>query len=87
MERLFVSVDPYNNVSGKYTHLFKGETLLECMYQVMDKCNYAYWEDDEDPLPNTIELILNRLKDSNGDGCDFIISIIDLNKGEVLFSE
>ena len=60
-----------------------GETEKDAFLDVLDTVGlYTIPEDAEDW---TVEEIINDIESQNGDGCDFIYSIKNINTGKIYF--
>lgn len=70
---------------------FTAKDNVEAIIKVLDNCGYG-WEDEEGrtlgeqgfTMP-TFEQVITELENTNGDGMDYIISIINLDSDEILY--
>lgn len=87
----FVTYERYGGGQGGCM-VIEAPSDKECLMLVEDHFGYGKFfmemEDGERTLDSiSIEEVKEYLKCSNGDGCDCIISIINLTTGEIIFSE
>lgn len=83
-----VSYEGYFRPSG--VEIIECETDVEALVQIEEVCGYGKFsgeiEDEGRTLESiTIEEITEYLNCNNGDGSDFIISVINLSTQEILF--
>lgn len=67
--------DPYKDI----VKVYEGDNSLELFRQIAQA--HGYPPDDEHTRASQV---LEKLTEENGDGCDYILSIID-GKGNILF--
>lgn len=72
---VLVSFDGYMKEGG--VRVYEGEPN-EVMKQIASNHSYNQFDDDESP---TVTEMIEMLKSTNGDGCDYITSIVEI-KGE-----
>lgn len=75
MAKLYVSTD-----SNFYS--VKKDTVEKCLRKII-KMNGYELERSQKGL--TVDELLKHIDECNGDGCDYIISIIDLEQGLVIY--
>lgn len=75
------------NVSSK----FEADSDAEALVKIMDNCMYSYSDSngaelgDDDFIMPSAESCIDRIASMNGDGCDYILKIENLDSKEVLF--
>lgn len=84
--KAFVSFDPY--FTETHTAIYEGKTEVNILEQVLKNHGYGLRNDNDEPVAigNDKYALLEYLEDNNGDGCDFVISIINLDNGEIIFN-
>lgn len=88
--RIFVS---FTGEGYSTTHLYKGDNLTEILKEIVEDHNYTIDYEDED-FPEELldddetlkDYLLDYIEERNGDGCDYIISIVDLSSGNIIFA-
>ena len=60
----------------------RGNTLLEALTKMVDNMQLYFDSDDIEEEKMTPEDIIDRINSENGDGCDMIYQIKNLNTGE-----
>lgn len=83
MKKLLVNVQPYD-YRDESMYEVEGDTLMDCMFEVINKSSYSLEEEEKGDF-KTLQDYFNYIDSFNGDGCDYIVSIIDLDKGEVIY--
>lgn len=68
---------------GIIVSTFEAEDDVDALYKVHDNCLYGIDEDDEQ-RSYTKEQLIDKLYDVNGDGCDYILKLENLDTKEVL---
>jgi hypothetical protein len=85
--KLYISIVSYLGDRG-FLHTYKGTNLKSILYQIMDNHSYGQPRDKFDKiilLQNiTVKEICEEIDKNNGDGCDFIVSIIS-SKGKLIY--
>ena len=76
--KLLVTFEGFGKDSG--LSVIKGNNLKDCLLTVLDKHGYGWDEAD----PATKDDLINALNETNGNDCDYILSIIT-DKGKILF--
>ncbi len=86
----FMTYERYEGSHGGCI-VIKASSDKECLMLVEDYFGYGkffmemeYGERTLDSI--SIEEVKEYLKSSNGDGCDYIVSVINLTTGEIIFS-
>lgn len=79
MKNLMVSVDPY--MSNRRSYKVEGKDLVECLLKIIEQSSYPIDEDYDEEI--TVEYLLEHIEENNGDGCDYVISIVDLEDGDI----
>jgi hypothetical protein len=81
--KAYVSHDPYMGVDENHSGFsaVKAESEIEILSKVLTIYGYGFDPEEE---PESIEKIIDLINESNGDGCDYVISVIT-EKGKVLF--
>lgn len=85
--------DKYDRYGGGGTisSRFDADSDAEALVKIMDNCMYSYSDSndaelgDEDFIMPSTETCINRIESMNGDGCDYILRIENLDSKEVLF--
>lgn len=80
MKKFAVVKEEYQ--SGFSTEIVEADSLLEVLSDFADSCGMG-WEEDEG-IDNT-EKAIEAINSWNGDGCDLLISVIDLDIEGVVF--
>jgi len=63
-----------------------GDTLEETLEKIVNMHGYSIPTDENDmPVKMTVEELLEKLNEENGDGCDYVMSVIDGNTGQILY--
>lgn len=86
---LYVSFDGYMKDAG--LDIITAPSLKEALKKVSEKHNYGVDEFDDDEEEDkgkgkTIKSILKSIDEQNGDGCDFVISIIQKDNCKVIYT-
>ena len=84
--KAFVSFDPY--FKEIHTAIYEGETDVDILKQVLENHGYGEPTDEEEivSIGNDVNSLIAHLDGNNGDGCDFVISIINLDNGSIIFN-
>lgn len=62
------------------------DTIKEALTKILEVHGYGLPTDENDePVITTIEEMLEELNSNNGDGCDYVMSIIDGNTGQIVY--
>lgn len=82
----------YGN-SGIKRSRFDADSDVEALLKVNNKCMYSYQDnngyeygDDEFTMPS-LEDMIDRIYSMNGDGCDYIYRIENLDNQSVIFED
>ena len=76
---------------GTISSRFDADSDAEALVKVMDNCMYSYSDKndaelgDDDFIMPSKEICIERIEALNGDGCDYILKIENLDTNEVLF--
>ena len=82
----------YGN-GGVVTSTFTAKNDVEAILKVDENCGYGYYDEDDrsyeddDFVAPTLQKAINHLAMSNGDGCDYVMRIENLDTGNVLFED
>lgn len=67
---------------GFFTDIVEADSSLEVLSDFADNCGMGWEEDDG---VDTVEKAIEAIRSWNGDGCDTLISVIDLDAKEIVF--
>ena len=81
MNKYLISMDPY--VTGSFTDMVEKENDVELLKYVHNRHMYTLDEDEEGL---TKETLIERMEEVNGDGCAYIVSIVNLTTGELIWA-
>jgi len=84
--RLHVEWQPYERYGAGYSLRkanITADSELEALAKMCDNL-LLYMEYDDVMECNSVEEVIERLEESNGDGCDFITLLKNINTGEIL---
>lgn len=82
----YAPYDRYGGEQGLKKATVSGVDLLDALKKMSDHMALyvdSYTIEEEDM---TAQDVINNIERNNGDGCDYIVSLTDLNTGEVLVS-
>lgn len=88
--KAFVSFDPY--FKETHTAIYEDNSVLDILKQVINNhgnsINFENLDEDikEELGEFTTCSLIAYLDEHNGDGCDYVISIIDLENGEIIYN-
>lgn len=83
MNKYLISKEPF--VMGCFTEIVEKENTEEILKHVFAKDLYPLDEEDEENLSK--EELIEKLEEINGDGCAYLISIVNLTTGEVVWRD
>lgn len=84
--KLRVTFYPYERYTStsKKTATVSGSDLLEALSKMVDRMGLYITSEDIVGQNMTAEDVIDEIESSNGDGCDYIVSLVNVNTGEVL---
>jgi hypothetical protein len=87
--KMIVTFISYTRACAEEFHgvkIHEGDSINEVLAKILDIHCYGVPTDENDkPIRMTTEEMLEKLNDENGDGCDYVMSIIDGNTGQMLY--
>lgn len=87
--RLYVEFYPYARYErvSKKTATVSGKDLLEALKKMVDKMRLYMDSEDIEDNGWTADQVIDRILESNGDGCDYIVTVKNRDTDEVLIDE
>lgn len=87
--KLRVVFEPYERYGGGgiKTARISGTNILDALKKMTDKMTLYIDSEYIDEEGMTADEVIEKLRTDNGDGCDFIYSLSDINSGEVYIDE
>ena len=70
--------------SGKKTVKISAPTVFDALVKMVDNLRLYFDSDDIEDDEMTEEDIISTIESQNGDGCDYITELKNLNTGEIL---
>lgn len=87
--KLHVEFYPYERYeqSGLKKANIGGNTLLDALKTMVDNMGLYIDSNDIEDEQYTPEEVISNIANTNGDGCDFIVLLKDMNTGQVFIDE
>lgn len=87
--KLKVTFEPYTRFgsNGVKTATVSGVDLLDALKKMCDRMQLYIDSNDIEDDDMSAEDVIGSLKGSNGDGCDYILSLTNLTTGDNYISE
>lgn len=84
-----MTFEPYERYSngGVKTATVSGPTLLDALKKMVDRMGLYFDSEEIEEEGMSAEDVIDRIYEQNGDGCDFILLLQDVNTGETYIEE
>lgn len=91
--RVLREVDERGFDTGIIRSVFNADSDAEAMVKIADNCGYGYVDENDKSLGDkgfimpSLEEACQSVSETNGDGCDYIHTVTNLDTGKVIFDE